>query len=178
MKKIKTIAALCFAMAIAIVTFAQTPQTPQTPDAEPVIKAGDMCPDFKFADTSGKFYTLADFKGKYVYMDIWATWCGPCVAEIPYLKDVEEKMHGKNILFVSVSRDKDLEAWKTMLTEKQMTGIQLHYGGIVKFFKAFAVTGIPRFILIGPDGKVVEPKMMRPSQGEKLINYFNALPGM
>lgn len=184
MKKIKTIAVLCFAMAIAFVTFAQSSQsTPSVPsaqnqDVEPVVKAGDACPDFKFVDPSGKFYTLADFKGKYVYMDVWATWCGPCVREIPYLKDVEEKMHGKNIVFVSVSKDQDVNAWKDMLKEKQMTGVQLHYGGVVKFFKAFAINGIPRFLLIGPDGKVVNPNMIRPSTGEELINYFNALLGI
>ncbi len=140
------------------------------------LKAGDQAPNFKHKDINGKEVSLSDFAGKYVYLDVWASWCGPCKGEIPFLKEAEKKMHGKNIVFVSVSVDKDIEAWKKTVAEKEMSGIQLHNGGDRTISNAFVIPTIPRFILIGPDGKVVDPKMIRPSSGDALINYFNALP--
>ena len=64
-----------------------------------------MSPSFNYDNYAGGKTKLEDFKGKYVYIDVWATWCGPCRAEIPFLKKVEEKYHDKNITFVSISVD-------------------------------------------------------------------------
>lgn len=124
---------------------------------------GNMSPDFKYKDMSGKEYTLADFKGKLVYIDIWATWCGPCRGEIPYLQKLEEAYHGKDVAFVSISTDKDRAAWEKMVKEQNMGGYQLHNGGDRSLMNAYKVTGIPRFILIGKDGKIVSANMSRPS---------------
>ena len=63
------------------------------------LKAGMPSPDFKYRDVSGKVVKLQDLKGKYVYIDVWATWCGPCCGEIPYLKKLEKEMHGKKSRF-------------------------------------------------------------------------------
>lgn len=124
-------------------------------------------PNFDYENHKGGNTTLASLKGKYVYVDIWATWCGPCLAEIPALKKMEEAFHGKNIEFVSVSVDaeKDHEKWKTMVSNKGMTGIQLFAGKTVlsDFIKAFEVDTIPRFILIDPNGVVVDADAKRPS---------------
>lgn len=124
---------------------------------------GNMSPDFKYKDMSGKEYSLADFKGKLVYIDIWATWCGPCRGEIPYLQKLEEAYHGKDVAFVSISTDKDRAAWEKMVKEQNMGGYQLHNGGDRSLMNAYKVSGIPRFILIGKDGKIVSANMSRPS---------------
>lgn len=124
---------------------------------------GNVSPDFKYKDMDGKEYTLADFKGKLVYIDIWATWCGPCKGEIPHLQKLEEAYHGKDVAFVSISTDKDRAAWERMVKEKNMGGYQLHNGGDRSLMNAYKVTGIPRFILIGKDGKIVSANMSRPS---------------
>ena len=58
-----------------------------------------------FENYAGETSSLEDFKGRYVYIDVWATWCGPCKKEIPYLKAIEEKFHNRNIEFVSISVD-------------------------------------------------------------------------
>jgi thiol-disulfide isomerase/thioredoxin len=124
-------------------------------------------PNFDYENHAGGRTTLESLKGKYVYVDIWATWCGPCRAEIPYLKELEKDLHDKNIAFVSVSVDaeKDHDKWKTFVTDKALSGIQLYAGKTVlsDFIKAFNVNTIPRFILIDPTGNVVDADAARPS---------------
>ncbi|WP_396170626.1 TlpA family protein disulfide reductase [Flavobacterium sp.] len=128
---------------------------------------GSASPTFDYENHKGGKTKLEDFKGKFVYIDVWATWCGPCRAEIPSLKKVEEKYHGKNIEFVSISIDtaKDHEKWKGFVTEKQLGGVQLFADKdwSSDFIKAYGVTGIPRFILIDPSGKIVKADAARPS---------------
>ncbi len=67
--------------------------------------------------------SLSDLKGKYVYIDVWATWCGPCNAEIPHLKKLEEEFEGRNICFVSISCDDSRNAWERFVQVKQLGGI-------------------------------------------------------
>lgn len=123
-------------------------------------------PNFDFENHAGGKTTLESLKGKYVYIDLWATWCGPCRAEIPFLKELEKSLHDKNIAFVSISTDseKDHEKWKTFVKEKELTGIQLYADRAnMDFIKAFNVNTIPRFILIDPSGTVVDADAARPS---------------
>lgn len=128
---------------------------------------GVVSPSFDYENHKGGKTKLEDLRGKYVYIDVWATWCGPCIAEIPHLKKVEEKYHGKNIEFVSISVDteKDYEKWKKMVVSKELGGIQLFAdkNWTSDFIKAYGINAIPRFILIGPDGKVIKADAARPS---------------
>lgn len=139
---------------------------------------GQPSPTFNYENHKGGNTTLADLAGKYVYIDVWATWCGPCIREIPSLKIVEKKYHGKNIQFVSISIDqmKDREKWKKMVIEKELGGIQLLADNDWKsqFVTDYGIEGIPRFILIGPDGKIVTANAHRPSN-DRLITLFNEL---
>lgn len=124
-------------------------------------------PSFDFINYKGGISKLEDFKGKYVYIDVWATWCGPCLREIPHLKKIEELYYGKDIVFVSISTDelKDLEKWKKMIASKSMSGIQLLEDNSLgtPFSKHYNVTTIPRFILIDPKGVIVASDAPRPS---------------
>ena len=79
------------------------------------IAVGQPSPSFKYLDINGKEVSLADLAGKYVYIDTWATWCGPCRGELPHLKTLEEKYGKKNIYFVSISCDRDKAAWEKMV---------------------------------------------------------------
>jgi thiol-disulfide isomerase/thioredoxin len=137
-------------------------------------------PSFDYDNYKGGKTKLEDFKGKYVYIDVWATWCGPCRAEIPFLKKVEEKYHDKNIAFVSISIDKlkDLEKWKTMVKDKELGGVQVFADNDwnSQFVKDYKINGIPRFILIDPNGNIVKADAERPSSPglqeelDKLLN--------
>lgn len=127
---------------------------------------GTNSPKFTdYENYAGGTTSLDDLKGKYVYIDLWATWCGPCKEEIPALKEVEKAYHGKNIAFVSISIDRKdkYEAWKAMIAEKELTGIQLYASEDQKFMNDYKVSGIPRFILIDPTGTVVNADAPRPS---------------
>lgn len=131
---------------------------------------GKPSPDFDYENFKGGKTKLSDLKGKYVYIDLWATWCAPCRAEIPYLQKIEEKYHGKNIEFVSISIDKlkDNEKWKKFVTDKSLGGIQLFADKDweSQFVTDFGVTGIPRFIIIDPKGNVLSADAARPSSPE------------
>lgn len=148
---------------------------------------GAPSPDFvNFENHKGGTTSLEDLKGKYVYVDVWATWCGPCIREIPSLKEVEKAYHDKNIEFVSISVDDGRgfkgdaaaarEGWKEMVTEKELGGIQLlsDKGWKSDFVQGYLINGIPRFVLIGPDGNVVNPDAPRPSN-PKLRTLFDSL---
>ncbi|MGH1388269.1 TlpA family protein disulfide reductase [Kordia sp.] len=139
---------------------------------------GKNSPSFDYENNAGGKTSLADLKGKYVYIDVWATWCGPCIGEIPSLKKVEKEYHGKNIEFVSISIDqKDAyETWKSMIKNRELGGIQLMADNAWKsqFVTDYAIEGIPRFILIDPNGKIVNADAPRPSS-PKLIELFNEL---
>lgn len=136
-------------------------------------------PPFDYVNHKGGNTKLEDFKGKYVYIDVWATWCGPCRAEIPHLKKMEEKYHDKNIVFVSISIDtqKDFDKWKTFVTEKSLGGVQLFADKdwTSDFIKSFGINSIPRFILIDPNGKVVQADASRPSSPQLKVDLDKLL---
>jgi thiol-disulfide isomerase/thioredoxin len=131
---------------------------------------GKPSPAFTYENHKGGTTSLADLKGKYVYIDVWATWCAPCREEIPYLQQVEHDYKGKKIEFVSISIDtkRDYEKWKKMVAEKSLGGIQLVADKDWKsdFVRAYHIDGIPRFILVDPQGNVVNADAPRPSDEE------------
>lgn len=143
-----------------------------------VITKGNPSPTFNFENHKGGTTSLEDLKGKYVYIDVWATWCGPCIREIPSLKEVEKDYKNKNIQFVSISIDepKDYEKWRNMVEEKELVGLHLMADNNwkSKFVEEYAILGIPRFILVDTEGKVISADAPRPSDPE-LRKMFDEL---
>jgi thiol-disulfide isomerase/thioredoxin len=142
-------------------------------------KPGQDAISFTYPDVSGKTVSLTDFKNKVVLVDIWATWCGPCVKEIPYLKKLEKEFHGKDVVFLSVSVDekKDLGKWKKFIADNQLGGVQLFAGGGSSLIsRAYNIGGIPRFLLFDKNGKIIDVDAPRPSDArlkEVLNEYLN-----
>lgn len=144
------------------------------------VSKGEPSPKFNnYENFNGGTSSLDDFKGKYVYIDVWATWCGPCKAEIPSLKTIEKKYHNKNIAFVSISvdKEKDHDKWLKMVKEKDLKGNQLFADNDWNsdFVKDYLILGIPRFILIDPKGNIVNSNAPRPSDNTKLEDLFKSL---
>ena len=135
------------------------------------IARGQPAPGFEYPDIDGEMVALDDLRGKYVYIDVWATWCGPCKAEIPHLKALEVEMHDRNIVFVSVSVDDSKEDWENMVRDKELGGIQLFGGSGWKssITEDYNIKGIPRFILIDKDGMIIDATAARPSGNIKEI---------
>lgn len=140
---------------------------------------GSSSPVFTgYENYNGGTTSLEDFKGKYVYIDVWATWCSICIQEIPYLKIIETAYQYKNVAFVSISVDKqkDYDKWRKMVEKKELTGTQLFSRNSweSKFIKEYKIESTPRFILIDPKGNIISHDAPRPSE-EKLIDLLDSL---
>lgn len=127
-------------------------------------RPGKPSPEISAVDIDGKQWTLADFRGKYIYIDMWATWCAPCRREMPYLKALEEKFKDAQIVFLGLSTDSDKSKWEDMVKQGEMTGVQLYLGPQSAFQKAYQIDGIPRFILLDKEGRIINNNMSRPSE--------------
>lgn len=131
------------------------------------LQVGMPSATFSYQSIDGATVSLEDLSGKYLYVDVWATWCGPCLREIPSLKTLETDYHNAPIEFVSISIDveKDFEKWQQMVADKELKGVQLFADSDwqSEFVKAYAIDGIPRFIVIDPEGNIVDPNAPRPS---------------
>lgn len=130
------------------------------------VAKGQPSIDFEFTDINGEKVSLKDLAGKYVYIDCWATWCGPCRYELPYLQKLEQQYKNKNIHFVSISCDQNRKTWENMVKKEKLGGIQLHYDNNKSFMDFYMIAGIPRFILIDREGKIIQSNATRPSNPE------------
>lgn len=119
--------------------------------------------DFAYPDMNGKVHHLKDFRGKVVLVDVWATWCKPCLAEQPALEALEKSFEGKDVVFLSASIDTEKDKWKNMVETKKLSGLHLYTNNEGSLIKDYEVTEIPRFILFDKDGKMVSFDAIRPS---------------
>lgn len=156
-------------------------QALQKTNAVKTLLTGKPSPKFSYQDINGKKVSLDDFKGKLVYIDVWATWCGPCIQEIPALKKLKEDYKGKNVEIISISIDveKDFEKWKKMVADEQLKGVQLFADKDWKseFIKAYGIDAIPRFILIDQNGNILNADAPRPSSPQIREAFDKELKG-
>lgn len=118
-------------------------------------------------DLEGNPVDFAQFRGKFVYIDLWASWCVPCIKEIPHLKEVEAKMQDSDIVFVSISIDKDEAAWKRKVADLGLSG-HLYIDRGNKLAESLNVRGIPFFLIYDREGKLYKYSAYRPSDSRLL----------
>ena len=108
---------------------------------------------------------MSDLKGNLVYVDIWATWCGPCIAEHPRWDKLKTEFEDKPVAFLTVSIDDSEEPWRKMVKSKNMVGLQWFTQNAWNsdFTQHFMVNSIPRFLLLDEEGKIIDPFAERPS---------------
>lgn len=134
---------------------------------------GNPCPDFTATLMDGKKVSLSDFKGRFLLLDFWASWCGPCLAEMPNVVKLYKSAKGKNFEILGISLDIDQEKWKNELKKQGMTwpqscDLKSWYG---QTCKTFNVVSVPHTVLISPDGTIVAMNL----RGEALIEKVKEL---
>ena len=125
-------------------------------------------------DTNGKAVDFSQFKGKYVYIDLWASWCGPCCKEVPHLQKLEKELRNDDVVFVSISSDKDELAWRNKMAELKMHGNQL-LDKENTLGDALNVKGIPFFVIYDKEGNLHTYGALRPSTGTRLRSMLEGL---
>ncbi|MBI3258057.1 MAG: TlpA family protein disulfide reductase [Ignavibacteriae bacterium] len=149
----------------------QDPQTNNTPVIEKIgLEIGDEAPNFTMDNQLGKPVSLKDFRGKVVMIDFWATWCGPCVAAIPHLKELNDKYTGKDVVILGVSLDKDLDQWKSFITDEQLNWTHIadgNYWNNAASLK-YNIEAIPSVWIVDRNGKITS-KDIRANEAETAI---------
>ncbi|MCX2743149.1 TlpA disulfide reductase family protein [Mangrovivirga sp. M17] len=127
--------------------------------------------DFNATTIEGTKIQLSDYKGKYVLIDAWATWCGPCVKYRPDLIKIAEETSDKNIQFLMVSVDKNTDKWQSYIKNQRLPDnsldVKISNDKIEHFRNKFFIPSIPRYILIDPEGKIIESDLDGPSKDLK-----------
>lgn len=141
------------------------------------LKEGSPAPDISGRTPDGKELSLSDFKGKYVFIDFWASWCAPCRREIPFLKEaLAYSGNSDNLVVLSYSIDNEMDDWvnciaKNQLTHKNWVHISTLKGWNSDGIKFFSVKGVPFTALIDPDGNVVEFGL----RGEEMVKKLKGI---
>lgn len=132
------------------------------------LTSGNPAPDFTMTDIDGNEVSLSDFRGKVVYLDFWASWCGPCMREMPYFKELKARMADQtDLVFMYLSIDTDREAWMNTIDRHDITGIHFNTPGRERGVPAlYNVKWIPSFFIIGRDGNMFDNRPPMPSDPE------------
>lgn len=137
------------------------------------VNIGGIAPNFELTTPEGKKLSLHELRGHIVLLDFWASWCGPCLAEVPNLKAIYEKYHSKGLEILGVSLDEKETAWKGAIERKGLTWkhVSSLKGWKCPIAQKFKVTGIPRMYIIDAQGKIIAQDL----RGEKLSQKMDEL---
>jgi len=146
--------------------------------AQATVKGVVSAPDFSLPDLSGKSVALSDFKGKWVFVNFWATWCGPCVMEMPMLNNMYHKLKSANFEMLAVSIDTGgVEDVRKFIEEMKVDFTVLHDRENITM-KPYSLRSIPKTYMINPKGEVeAKADGMREWDNPEMIEYLRNLMG-
>jgi thiol-disulfide isomerase/thioredoxin len=110
---------------------------------------------------------LEQNKGKIILIDLWASWCSPCIKEMPYLAQLRERYPGNKVAFITISLDKQIPSWRQTMTRISMSkdnSYLLLNASKTTFYKRYNINEIPRYLLFGKDGKIINDNTPAPSE--------------
>lgn len=138
------------------------------------IKGAAFPADVVLRDAAGDVVDFSTFKGKYVYIDMWASWCVPCIKEVPYLQELEKELKNTDVIIISVSVDKNEQAWKKKMQDLGLHGCQL-IDKENKLYDALNPKGVPFFVIYDKEGRLYMHDAPRPSDGARLKDILEGL---
>lgn len=166
-KKVSTGLKIIFLFSLLLVTGASFSPTDSGKDYfETVSGKGESAPGFTLKDQAGNIVSLEDFKGKVVYMDIWASWCTPCIMQMNKSKYLKEHFsEEEDLVFLYISIDHDIVKWKQFIEKREVGGVHLisPKGEESNILEKYNVPSIPRFILIDKEGNISDFHAKPPS---------------
>ena len=135
---------------------------------------GSVVPDFTLQAPDGKDVSLSDYRGKIVLLDFWASWCGPCLREVPNVKKVYDKFHDKGFEILSVSLDDKKDNWVNAIEKNDLNWghVSSLKGWSCPVAKLYNVSGVPAMLLIDKEGKIVATKLRGDLLMEKVAEQF------
>lgn len=147
-------------------------------DTALLLAPGMPAPGFELTDLHGETVALEDFHGQVVYLDFWASWCGPCIQQIPHAKELKKRMADHDdLVFLYISVDTDEEAWRKAIEDHEIKGVHVNVNGFDHEVPAsYSLRGVPTFYVIGRDGMIFDNRPPRPSEeriDEVLLSALN-----
>ena len=126
------------------------------------LQPGQLAPEFTLDDLDGQPISLSQFKGQVVLLDFWASWCGPCISDLPGLRRIKEKTATLPVVFLNVSIDTDESAWREAIDKHEIKGVHVRANGFSSdVAKSYQVTGIPSYYLVDSQGLILENPIIR-----------------
>ena len=134
------------------------------------IKPGQPAPDFTLDDLQGQSVSLSDFKGQAVFLDFWASWCGPCIEAVPHLEEIKQRTRDQKVVFLNISLD-PADEWHQAVDEYGLPGVHVHAlgGWQAAVAQLYQVRSIPSYFLVGPDGRL-DGRVGHVSDVEKVVS--------
>ena len=121
-----------------------------------------LAPEFTLDDLDGQPVSLSQFKGQVVLLDFWASWCGPCISDLPNLRRIKEKTATLPVVFLNISLDADEAAWREAIDKHEIEGVHMRANGFSSdVAKSYQVTGIPSYYLVDAQGLILENPIIR-----------------
>jgi len=167
---------LMLIIGIGIIVLLQTRKSSLNQAEKPRFKKGEPAPNFTFPDLDRNMVSLADYKGKVVLLNIWATWCPPCVDEMPSLEKLHQALKDEKFAILAVSIDESgAEAVRPFMNKHKLSFLALtDTAGAIK--NLYKITGVPESFVIDKDGRIVEEVIgPRDWAAAGVMRYFRSM---